>query len=55
MIEARRPDIVLIDKGSKEVKTIDIAVPGDSRVKERELEKIEKVSDVERRIKCIWK
>ena len=41
-IEARRPDIVLVDKMNKEVKTIDIAVPGDSRIAEKELEKIEK-------------
>ena len=37
---ARRPDIVLVDKMNKEVKIIDIAVPGDSRVKEKELEKM---------------
>ena len=36
-IEARRPDIVLVDKKNKEVIIIDIAVPGDSRVKEKEL------------------
>ena len=38
-IEARRPDIVLVDKKNKEAKIIDIAVPGDSRVAEKELEK----------------
>ena len=42
MIEERRPDIVLVDKMNKEVKIIDIALPGDSRVKEKELEKIER-------------
>ena len=41
-IEARRPDVVLIDKKNKEVKIIDVAVPGDSGVTEKELEKIEK-------------
>ena len=41
MIEARRPDIVLVDKMNKEVRIIDIAVPGDSRVKEKEVEKME--------------
>ena len=42
MIEARRSDILLVDKKNKEVKIMEIAVPGDSRVKEKELEKIEK-------------
>ena len=42
MIKARPPDIVLVDKMNKEIKIIDIAVPGDSRVKEKELEKMEK-------------
>ena len=54
VIEARRPDIVLVDKRSKEVKIIDIAVPGDSRVKEKELEKIEKYQMLREEIRCIW-
>ena len=54
MIEARRPDIVLVDKRSKQVKIIDIAVPGDSRVKEKELEKIEKYQMLREEIRCIW-
>ena len=40
-IEARRPDIVLIDKKKREVVLIDVAILGDYRVKEKELEKIE--------------
>ena len=35
LIEARKPDVVLIDKRTKEVKIIDIATPGDKRVKIR--------------------
>ena len=42
VIGARRPDNVLVDKRSKEVKIIDVDLPEDSRVKEKELEKIEK-------------
>lgn len=34
VIQARRQDIVVVDKESKEAKT-DFAVPGDSRVKEK--------------------
>ena len=32
IIEARRPDIVIVDKEKKVCKIIDIAIPGDSRV-----------------------
>ena len=41
-IEARRADIVLIDKKEREVVIIDVAIPGDDGVKDRELEKLEK-------------
>ena len=54
VIEARRPDIVLVDKRCKEVKIIDIAVPGDSRVKEKELEKIEKYQMLREEIRRLW-
>ena len=33
MVEARRPDIIFVDKQAKEAKIIDIALPGDARVK----------------------
>ena len=41
-IEARRPYIVFIDKKEREVVIIDVAFPGDDRVKDKELEKLEK-------------
>ena len=41
-IEARRPDIVFIDKKEREVVIIDVAILGDDRVKDKELEKLEK-------------
>ena len=41
-IEVRRPDIVFIDTKEREVVIIDIAIPGDDRVKDKELEKVEK-------------
>ena len=41
-IEARRRDIVVVDKQRREVKIIDVAIPGDVRVFEKELEKIDK-------------
>ena len=42
MVEARRPDIIFVDKQAKVAKIINIAIPGDGRVKDNELEKIEK-------------
>ena len=41
-IEAHRPEIVVVDKEKREVKIIDVAIPGDARVCEKELEKIDK-------------
>ena len=41
-IEARRPDLILIDKIVDECKIIDVAVPGDTRVVKKEEEKIKK-------------
>ena len=39
---------------NKEVKIIDIAEPGDSRVKEKELEKIEKYQYLREEIGHVW-
>ena len=41
-IEERRPDIDFIDKKEREVVIIDVAITGDDRVKDKELEKVEK-------------
>ena len=40
-VEARRSDIIFVDKQAIEAKIIDIAIPGDARVRDEELEKIE--------------
>ena len=42
IIEVRRPDIAIVEKKEKVCKIIDIAIPGDSRVAEKEREKVEK-------------
>ena len=39
MIEARRPDIVVIDKKEKVCIIVDIAVPADRRVEEKNKKK----------------
>jgi hypothetical protein len=55
VIPARRPDIIVIDKEKKEALIVDIAVPADIRVAEKEKEKIEKYQDLKREIKRLWK
>ena len=53
-ITARRPDIVVVDKNNKTCQLIDVACPGDKRVKEKEDEKIAKYQDLAREIRKIW-
>ena len=54
VIEARRPDLVVVDKKKRTCKIVDFAVPGDSRIKEKEKEKIEKYQDLRRELQKIW-
>ena len=44
MIEARRPDNLIVVKVKKETMIIDVAIPGDTRACDKEKEKIEKYS-----------
>ena len=55
MVEARRPDIIFVDKQAREAKIIDIAIPGDARVKDKELEKIEKYQLLLEEIGKMWR
>ena len=54
VIEAQRPDLVVVDKKRRTCKIIDFAVPGDSRIEEKEKEKIEKYQDLRRELQKIW-
>ena len=54
IIEARRLDMVVIDKAKNHCQIIDFAVPYDSRVEQKELEKKEKYQDLARELKKIW-
>ena len=54
VIEARRPDLVLVDKKKRSCKIIDFSVPGDSRIEEKEKDKIEKYQDLGRELEKIW-
>ena len=53
-IKARRPDIVFVDKKEREVVIIDVAIPGDDRVKDKELEKVEKYQLLKDEIAKVW-
>ena len=50
MIEARRPDITVIDKKERKEIIIDIAVTADVRLGEKEREKVKKYQDLKREI-----
>ena len=54
VIEARRPDLVLVDKKKKACVIIDIAVPGDCRIREKEMEQIEKYQNLKIELKRLW-
>ena len=41
IIEARRPDLILVDKIVKSCVTIDVAIPGSCKIREKKIEKIE--------------
>ena len=54
VIEAWRPDLVVVDKKEKSCKITDFAVPGDSKIEEKEKDKIEKYQDLGRELQKIW-
>ena len=53
VIEAQRPDLVVVDKKDRSCKITDFAVPGDSRIEEKENYKIEKYHDLGRELQKI--
>ena len=54
VIEAWRPDLVVVDKKERSCKILDFAVSGDSRIEEKEKDKIEKYQDLGRELQKIW-
>ena len=50
-MEARRSDLILVDKKAKSCVIIDVAIPGDCRICEKEIEKIEKYQNFKRELK----
>ena len=53
-ITARRPDIIFIDKEHHECQIIDFAIPKDTRVDDKEVEKIETYLNLARELKKVW-
>ena len=53
-IEARRPDLVLVDKSKKSCHIIDVAIPEDSGVKEKEAKKVERYQNLARELRRMW-
>ena len=54
VIEARRPDMIIVEKKNNKCQIIDFAVPFDTRVDEKEKEKIFKYQDLARELKKLW-
>ena len=54
-IEARRPDVVFVNKKEREVGIMDVAIRGDDRVKDKELEKLEKYQLLKDEIAKVWR
>ena len=50
VVEARRPDLVLVDKKERICKIIDFVAPGDCRIEEKVKNKIEKYQDLGREL-----
>ena len=53
-IEPRRPDLILVRKKTKSCIIINVAIPGDCRITEKEIEKIEKYQNLKRELKRLW-
>ena len=54
VIEARRPDLLLVNKQTRECQIIDVAIPGDTRVIKKEEEKIEKYRELGFELGRLW-
>ena len=55
VISARRPDITIIDKAAKLITLVDVSIPADKRVTDKEDEKISKYKDLRIELERLWK
>ena len=54
VVEASRPNLYLVDKKEKSCVITDVAIPGDCRIREKEIEKIEKYPNLKRERERFW-
>ena len=54
VIEARRPDLILIKKEENNCIIVDFAIPYDTRIEQKEKEKVEKYQDLKRELQKLW-
>ena len=54
IIVERRPDIVTVNKMENKAIVIDVAIPGDKRIIDKEKGKIEKYQNLKREIQRLW-
>lgn len=54
VIEARRPDMIVVNKIQNKCTIVDFAVPYDTRVTAKEQEKVLKYQDLARELKVLW-
>ena len=54
LIGAKRTDITILDKETREFQVIDITYPGDNKVAEKEDEKIENYRNLAREASKLW-
>ena len=53
-IQARKPDLIVVNKETQKVQLIDVAIPWDTRVMEKSRKKKEKYHDLKMEIGRIW-
>ena len=53
-MQSRTPDILFLYKEENRCFIVDIALPGDTRIAEKEKEKIEKYKDLKTKITRLW-
>ena len=54
VIETRRPELILVNKKAKSCVIIDVAIPGDCRIHEKKIKKIEKYQNLKKELKRLW-
>ena len=54
ILEHSRPDIIVFEKEKRTCKIVDVACPFDTRVAEKEREKVDKYQELKYELKRIW-